>query len=871
MPKNTDLTIEDEEDKIVEVDDDESDTEDTDDGGAMVKLKNEDDQRQKQAHFANIVDEVDQADLQDAVTDLLDKVAKDKDARQKRDKLYEEGLRRTGLGDDAPGGAQFTGSTKVVHPMLVEACVDFSSRVMKEIFPPGGPVKSKILGEKEKDKVAKAERKTDFMNWQTTEQMPEFRGELEQLSTQLPLGGAQYLKLMWSAQYLRPCAEFIPIDDVYLPFAATNFYSAERKTHVQYVTEMEYRRRVKCEMYIDVDLGSPEEPEYSKASIANDKIEGRKDTSYNEDGLRTIFEIYTHLDFGDGVEPYIISIDKTSSKAVALYRNWEPEDPRHVELDWIVEFPFVPWRGAYPIGLTHMIGGLSGAATGALRALLDSAHIQNIPTLLKLKGGPGGQTLNVQPTEVVELEGGALIDDVRKLAMPLPFNGPSPVLFQLLGFVVDAGKGVVQTSFEKLSDANQAQPVGTTMALIEQGMVVFSSIHSRIHSSMSRVFKILHRINSAYLTIEDIKAQASGLDVKPEDFDGPMDVVPVSDPAIFSETQRFAQTQALMQRSATMPQMYDQRKIEQMFLRSLKISADDVLQPAPGTEDVDPASENVAAAMGTPVYVLPQQDHVAHLKTHLAFLKSPLFGQNPAIVKTYMFPMATHLRDHLLNYYLSQAHEAVDIAQKKNLIEKEAEQQVGVILKVQEIIEQQLNGFGQELAQIDQAAQQFKPQPPMPPDSSMQIAQMNAQLQGQALQQRTQLDQAKMQQAAQLDQAKMQLEQAKMQQASQVEQAKMQQAIQSEQVKLQLEQAKLQLEQAKIQQDAQQNAQKMAEDAQKTMLREQAENERTKIELQTRYQMNTDDNNTALRLAATELATGEKFAVSTGTGINPGA
>ena len=849
MPKNTDLTIEDDEDEIVEVDDDESDAEDTDDGGAMVKLKNEDDQRQKQAHFANIVDEVDQGDLSDAVTELLDKVAKDKDARQKRDKLYEEGLRRTGLGDDAPGGAQFTGSTKVVHPMLVEACVDFSSRVMKEIFPPGGPVKSKILGEKEKDKVAKAERKTDFMNWQTTEQMPEFRGELEQLSTQLPLGGAQYLKMMWSSQYLRPCAEFIPIDDVYLPFAATNFYSAERKTHVQYVTEMEYQRRVKVGMYIDVDLGSPEQPDFSKASIANDKIEGRKDTSYNEDGLRTIFEIYTHLDFGDGVEPYIISIDKTSGKAVALYRNWEPEDERRVELDWIVEFPFVPWRGAYPIGLTHMIGGLSGAATGALRALLDSAHIQNIPTLLKLKGGPGGQTLNVQPTEVVELEGGALIDDVRKLAMPLPFNGPSPVLFQLLGFVVDAGKGVVQTSFEKLSDANQAQPVGTTMALIEQGMVVFSSIHSRIHSSMSRVFKILHRINSAYLTIEDIKAQASGLDVKPEDFDGPMDVVPVSDPAIFSETQRFAQTQAIIQRSAAMPQMYDQRKVEQMFLRTLKISADDVLQPAPGTEDIDPVSENVAAVMGTPVYVLPQQDHIAHLKTHLAFLKSPLFGQNPAIVKTYMFPMSTHLRDHLLNYYLTEAHEAVDVAQKQNLIEKDADQQVGVILKVQQVIEQQLGGFAQELAQIDQVAQQFKPQPPMPPDSSMQIAQMNAQLQGQALQQRTQLDQAKLQQAAQAEQAKMQ----------------------AEQTKLQLDQAKLQLEQFKVQQDAQQNAQQMAADAQQTMLREQAENERLKVDLQTRYQMNTDDNNTALRLAAAELATGEKFAVSTGTGVNPGA
>jgi hypothetical protein len=211
--------------------------------------------------------------------------------------------------------------------------------------------------------------------------------------------------------------------------------------------------------------------------------------------------------------------------------------------------------------------------------------------------------------------------------------------------------------------------------------------------------------------------------------------------------------------------------------------------------------------------------------------------------------MATHLRDHLLNYYLTEAHEAVDVAQKKDLIEKEAEQQVGVILKVQQIIEQQLGGFAQELAQIDQAAQQFKPQPPMPPDSSMQIAQMNAQLQGQALQQRTQLDQAKMQQAAQAEQAKMQ----------------------AEQTKLQLEQAKLQLEQTKIQQDAQQNAQQVAADAQQTMLREQAENERTKVELQTRYQMNTDDNNTALRLAAAELATGEKFAVSTGTGVNPGA
>ena len=816
--------------EIVELMPENNNVEDTEDGGAIIRFENEEQNRLNLEHFENIVEEVDPALLKEAVSDLLEKIERDKEAREKRDKLYEEGLRRTGLGDDAPGGAQFSGANKVVHPMLVEACVDFSARFMKEIFPPNGPVKSKIHGQVDKEKLDKADRKAAFMNWQTTEQMPEFRSELEQLSTQLPLGGGQYLKFMWNQQHRRPQAEFVPIDDVYLPFAATNFYTAERKTHVQYITKMEYERRMRAGMYIDVDLGYPNDPEFSKASIANDKIEGRKSTSYNEDGLRTIFEIYTYLEFDEGVSPYIISIDKSTGKALSLYRNWEPDDDRRKELDWIVEFPFVPWRGAYPIGLTHMIGGLSGAATGALRALLDSAHIQNMPTLLKLKGGPNGQTINLQPTEVVEMEGGALIDDVRKLAMPMPFNPPSPTLFQLLGFLVDAGKGVVQTSFEKLSDQNPNQPVGTTMALIEQGMVVFSSIHSRLHNSMARCFKILHRINSAYLTDEDIEANEAGIEISPADFDGPVDVVPVSDPAIFSETQRFAQVQAIMQRAGAMPQMYDARKVEELFLRTLKISDDMVLQPMPGTENMDPVSENVAAAMGRPIYVMPQQDHMAHIITHMTFLKSPMFGSNPAIVKTFMYPIAMHLRDHLLNYYLVEAHTAVDKAQRSDLISADASEEVNVILQVQKFIEQQLGAFGQELAAIDQAAQQFAPKPPMPPDSSMQIAQLNAQIQGQALQQRAQTDQAKIQ----LDQAKLQMQQ--------------------------------QNDAAKIADRQQERAEKL----QAEQFRQMAENQRTAAEVAARERMNTADNDTAKLLAAAEIATGEKVAVSTGTGINPG-
>lgn len=822
-PENDDLktgeTVEFEDDSIADV-------EDTEDGGAIVRLHDEEDEQRALEHFANIVDEVSPGNLTTAVNDLLDLIERDKEAREKRDKIYEEGLRRTGLGDDAPGGAQFSGANKVVHPMLVEACVDFSARVMKEIFPPNGPVRAKIVGEADQERREKAERKAAFMNWQTTEQMREFRGELEQLSTQLPLGGVQYMKLRWDPRHRRPASEFVAVDDVYLPFAATNFYTAERKTHVQYITAAEYRARVKSGMYRDVDLPNPEDPEFSKASRANDKIEGREMTSYNEDGLRTVYEICTTLDIEqeDEYRPYIITIDKSSGSALSLYRNWEPEDNQYRELDWMVEFPFVPWRGAYPIGLTHMIGGLSAAATGSLRALLDSAHIQNIPTLLKLKGGPNGQTLNVQPTEVVEIDGGGIVDDVRKLAMPLPFNGPSPTLYQLLGFLIDAGKGVVQTSFEKLSDQNPNQPVGTTVALIEQGMVVFSSIHSRMHAAMARVFSVLHRLNSAYLTEDDVEAQlGDSLDVRPSDFDGPVDIIPVSDPAVFSETQRFAQVQAIMQRAAAIPQMYNQRRVEEMFLRSMKLEADDLLQPEPGKDDMDPASENVAAAMSRPVYVLPGQDHLTHIKVHLAFLQSPMFGQNPTIIRTYLYPMAQHLRDHLLNFYLSETHRGVNMAVKKGLIEEEAEQEASVVEQVQRIIEQTLAGFDQQLAQIDQMAQQFKPQPPMPPDNTMQVAQLSAQVQQQIAQQRAQTDMARLQQQAQRDQ--------------------MQAADRSEQRQL---------------------------DIQREMLRQRGEDQRTALSNETRERMNIADNETAMRLAAAEIMSGEKVGVSTGTGINPG-
>ncbi len=340
---------------------------------------------------------------------------------------------------------------------------------------------------------------------------------------------------------------------------------------------------------------------------------------------------------------------------------------------------------------------------------------------------------------------------------------------------------------------------------------------------MARVFKILHRINSAYLTDEVIEGYEAGLEVEPQDFDGPLDVIPVSDPAIFSETQRFAQVQALMQRSAMLPGMYDQRKVEEMFLRAMKIPDNDVLKPDPGKDNVDPVSENVAAAMGRPIYVLPKQDHMAHIRTHVAFLKSPLFGMNPAITKNYLYPIAVHLRDHLLNYYLVEAHEAVEKASDEELISDDAQQEVQVILQVQQFIEQQLGAFAQELAQLSEAAEQFKPQPPMPPDSSLQVAQIGAQIQQASIAQRAQADQ---------------------------------QRIASQQ----------QIEAQKLADKERERSERMRQEE----LRQMAENERTAAEIAARERMNTADNDTAMRLAMAEIATGERIGVSTGTGINPG-
>ena len=831
-----------------------SDVEDTEDGGAIVTLDEPGPAAGDSEFYDNLAETMPEPDLKSLASKFLELISKDKEARKKRDEQYEEGIRRTGLGDDAPGGAQFNGASKVVHPMMTEACIDFAARAVKELLPPQGPAKDLIEGEVTAEKMQKAKRKTALMNWQLTVQSQEFRSELEQLMTQVPLGGAQYLKLSWDETRNRPNFLAVMIDDMYLPFAATNFYTAQRKTHVQYLTQLDYEQRVESGMYRDVDLTPPGlEPERSSADVANDKIEGRSDTSYNEDGLRTVFECHVIADVeGNGNAPYIITIDKPSSKVLAIYRNWDEEDESREPLDWFVEWPFIPWRGAYPIGLPHMIGGLSAAATGALRALMDSAHIQNIPTMLKLKGGTrGGQSLNIQPTQVEEIEGGLNVDDVRKLAMPIPFNPPSPTLFQLLGFVVDAGKGVVRTSMDNLADQNPNAPVGTTLALIQEGMTVFSSIHARLHGSMARTLRILHRLNAMYLDDEDVKLEVGEVLASRADFEGPMDVVPVSDPAIFSEAQRFAQVQAVAQRAAALPELYNQRKVEERLLETLRVpNPQDLLVPLDEPEAQNAVNENVEATMGRPIAAFPEQDHIAHLKTHLAYMTNPALGGSQLIAPTYLPVILEHLKEHLAMWYsatvleLADETSGVDIKEDMKSLESEedkraldrmlAEASQTVVTDAAEVFA----ALPPVIAQAMTMMEQFAPQ--VPPDPRVA-------LEGQKMQAQMQRDQAQMQ----MDAQKMQIQVQKDQTAVQIEGQKMQAEAMQTQAEMQLQAQKLQIEQ------------------QLEQMKQDREDARKSAELNARMTMNQQDNQTAMQLAQAEIMSGERIAVSTGTGINP--
>lgn len=734
MDEMTDMPIQEQEDGSAIVDLPEMESEEQPDGSAIITL--DDVPEFNPEFYDNLADSVDSLTLSELALRYLDLLKSDKEARTLRDNQYEEGIRRTGMGNDAPGGATFMGASKVVHPAMAEGCVDFAARAIKELFPPDGPVKTKIIGKIDNTKSEIAERKKDFLNWQITEQIEEFRDEQEQLLTQLPLGGSQYLKLWFDEERKRPAVEFLPIDRVILPFAATNFYTAQRAAEVHEITTYEFEKRIRSKMYRDVNFLKPSmELDQNKVEKANNKVEG-KTQDFNKDGLRKVYHIYAYLELeedkktGGKSAPYILMIDELDNAVLGLYRNWEEQDETMTKLDWVVEFKFIPWRGAYAIGLPHLIGGLSAALTGSLRALLDSAHINNAATMLKLKGAKiSGQSQQVEVTQIVEIEGAPGVNDIRQIAMPMPFNPPSEVLFQLLGWLDTAAKGVVTTSEEKIADVSAQAPVGTTQALIEQGAAVFSAIHARLHSSQARVLKILCRLNRWYFDEMQKSDVIADLEIEKDDFAKNTDVVPVSDPHIFSETQRMAQNQAVLALAEKHPDEFNKNAVLARVLKQMKVpNINELLKDTPAPEQRTSADENAAMLIGQPAYAYLQQDHIAHIQDHLQFYMNPFLGQSPFADPNYMNNLIEHLKQHMTLWYLNRANGYVEQSTGKPVDNYENPQltpaidklytTVGahVMLDSQEVFGQ----FTQAFQMLIQKAQQRQQAPkPLPPEAQV--------------------------------------------------------------------------------------------------------------------------------------------------------
>lgn len=866
--------------EILEVDDDMPDVEDTQDGGAIVRTgpaKEDNPDVIETQFYENLLIEGSGVDLPQSFIDklagnLLDSIDLDIQSREGRDKQYEEGLRRTGIGNDAPGGASFNGATKTAHPMITKAAVDFGARAIKELFPPNGPAKSFIPGEPTKERTEKAERKARHMNWQLIKQIPEFRPSLEKIFVQLPMGGVQYQRWVYIPNKKRASCSFVPLDQMIIPFAADDFYTAERRTFWEDITQAEFDKRVRDGVYIDeglIAIASATVPEPTVSEQANQKIEGVSDPGDNRDGLRRVYETECELDLaewddqaGGTGRPYILRIDKDSRKCVGLTRNWEKGDKTFTEMTWTVEWPFIPWRGAMPIGIAQMIGGLSAAATGALRALLDSAHINNIPTLLRLKGnGQGGQSITLDPTQIQELEGTMGADDIRKLVMAIPFNEPSVVLFQLLGFLVSEAEGVVRTTFEDLAQQKTDMPVGTTLALIEQGMAVMSAIHGRLYAAMQKTLAVLARINRMYISDDDIRDETGELLARRADYQGPEDVIPVADPRIFSEVQRFAQMQVIADRAEKRPGLYNQRKVELLILERLKFpNPEQLLVAPPDPKELNAVNENVAATLGRPISAFPEQDHLAHIQAHVDYLQSPFFGMLAPIAQKFVPVIVQHLVEHITLWYASRVYEHASAAAGEdfsNLLKfkdpetrREVDRAVALastltIDEAQNVLKdipQVIQGAMQVIQQISQAQQ------PQDPAAQAMVA----------------VEQIKGQNQQQLEQAKQQGKQADTQAKAQTQAAD---KAAERQTKARERLQELQMRVVEGKRDSQESAQDRAADLQREQLKQTAESMRSEQETDAKMLMNTQDNQTALAIASAEIESGEKVAVSTGTGI----
>ena len=558
----------------------------------------------------------------------------------------------------------FRGAASVSHPLLAEAVTQFQAGAYKELLPAGGPVKTSIVGAATPEVEQQAERVKEFMNYEITYQMKEYDPEMDQMLFHLPLAGSAFKKVYYDGNMGRPCAKFIPSEDLVVNYGASELEDAERITHVIKISPNDLKRQMISGFYRDIDIDENDElySSYSDIQEKYDELEGVQKSEYS--GQYELLEMHVDLDL-EGYEnlgadgeptglklPYVVTLEQGTGKILSIYRNYLENDPMFMRQKYFVHYKFLPGLGFYGFGLVHMLGGLTRTATAALRALLDAGTLSNLPAGFKSRG------LRVRDDEEplmpgefrdVDAPGG----DLRNALMPLPYKGPDGTLFQLLGFVVDAGRRFAAIADMKVGDGSQANPVGTTMALLEQGSKVMSAIHKRCHYAQKEEFQLLARLFATTLPPEYPYNVAGGNRmIKQQDFDARVDVLPVSDPNIFSMSQRIMLAQTQLQLAQAAPDVHNLYEAYRRMYMALGVQDIETLLPPPmGPQPVDPGVENSQSLMMGQLTVFPDQDHVAHIEAHRAFMSSYLVRNNPQV--------ATILQAHVVEHTSALARQEV--------------------------------------------------------------------------------------------------------------------------------------------------------------------------------------------------------------------
>ena len=600
--------------------------------------------RQSQAtdFNANLADFVDERELGYLSSTLHQNYQDYKSSRKEWEKSYTQGLELLGFKYENRT-EPFSGASGATHPVLAEAVTQFQALAYKELLPANGPVRTQIIGVQTPEKTQQSNRVKDFMNYQLMDQMKEYEPEFDQMLFYLPLAGSAFKKVYYDDLLERAVSKFVPADDLIVPYTATSLDDAEAIIHRIKISENELRKQQVAGFYRDIDL-KPGQLNEDEVQRKENELEGR--TKGKEEDIFNLLECHVNLDL-EGFEdinpqdgepsgiklPYIVTIEENSREVLSIKRNYELGDPKRSKIQYFVHFKFLPGLGFYGFGLIHMIGGLSRTATSALRQLLDAGTLSNLPAGFKQRGiRIRDDAQAIQPGEFrdVDAPGG----NIRDSFMMLPFKEPSATLLQLMGVVVNAGQRFASIADLQVGDGNQQAAVGTTVALLERGSRTMSAIHKRIYSALKNEFKILSRVFRLYLPAEYPYDVVGGQKmIKQSDFDDRVDILPVADPNIFSQTQRISLAQTELQLAMSNPQMHNLYQAYRNMYEAIGVKDVDtvLIRPQPPAPK-DPALEHIDALAGKPFQAFPGQDHRAHMTAHLNFMATNMARNNPAVM-----------------------------------------------------------------------------------------------------------------------------------------------------------------------------------------------------------------------------------------------